>query len=351
MNKNAKIYVAGHRGLVGSAILRKLQASGYGNVIHRTHSQLDLTRQQDVEGFFREEKPEYVFLAAARVGGIWANNNYPAQFIYENLVIQSHVIHCAYLSGVKRLLFLGSSCIYPKECPQPIKEDYLLSGYLEPTNEPYAVAKIAGIKMCQSYNRQHGTEFLCAMPTNLYGPNDNYDLENSHVLPALIRKCHLAKLALSGDSEAIARDENLHGKIPEDLMKGLTNSAGPVVHLWGSGAPRRELLHVDDLSDACHFLLNLEEDIYTELIREKSGIINIGVGEDILIKDLAEMTANLVGTQAKTYWDTTKPDGTVRKLLDSSRLSSLGWKPKISLRQGIQSTYEDYIKKTAGLIK
>ena len=274
MNKNCRIYIAGHTGLVGSALLRRLEADGYSNLIVRNHSDLDLTRQAEVETFFQAERPEYVFLAAAKVGGIMANYTYQAEFIYSNLAIQNNVIHAAWESKVKRLLFLGSSCIYPKECPQPMKEDYLLTGPLEPTNEPYAIAKIAGIKMCQSYNRQYGTQYLCVMPTNLYGPNDNFDLETSHVLPALIRKFHLAKLADQGDQEAIKRDEQKYGAINEEVKISLglrTSASGPQIAtstfmpsivLWGSGSPRRELLHVDDLADTCILLNKLDEKVY-----------------------------------------------------------------------------------------
>lgn len=307
MDKSSKIYVAGHKGLVGSAILRKLQAEGYANIVTRSHEELDLERQERVEAFFKKERPEYVFLAAAKVGGILANSTYPAQFIYSNLAIQINVIHSSYLYGVKKLLFLGSSCIYPKYCPQPMKEEYLLSGYLEPTNEPYAIAKIAGIKMCQSYNRQYGTRFICAMPTNLYGPNDNFDLQTSHVLPALIRKFHEAKE--KGDDEVI---------------------------IWGTGSPRREFLHVDDLSDACLFLMRNYE---------SSDIINIGTGKDISIKELAEMIARIVDFHGNLKFDTSKPDGMPQKLLDVSKINNLGWKPKIKLEEGIIQTYKWYLNK------
>ena len=302
----ARIFVAGHRGLVGSAIRRRLEAAGCGNIILRTHRELDLTRQAEVEAFFASEKPEYVFLAAAKVGGIWANSSYPAEFIYRNITIQTNIIHAAYLSGVKKLLFLGSSCIYPRDCPQPMKEEYLLSGYLESTNEPYAVAKIAGIKMCQSYNRQYGTRYISVMPTNLYGPEDNFDLETSHVLPALIRKFHEAK------------------------ERGLTE-----VVIWGTGTPRREFLHVDDLAGACVFLMEHYDG---------SEIVNIGVGEDQTIRELAEMIAEVVGFDGKLQFDPTKPDGTPVKLLDVGRLNRLGWKARIPLRNGLAETYEWYRK-------
>ena len=302
----ARIFVAGHRGLVGSAIRRRLEAAGCGNIILRTHRELDLTRQAEVEAFFASEKPEYVFLAAAKVGGIWANSSYPAEFIYQNITIQTNIIHASYLSGVKKLLFLGSSCIYPRDCPQPMKEEYLLSGYLESTNEPYAVAKIAGIKMCQSYNRQYGSRYISVMPTNLYGPEDNFDLETSHVLPALIRKFYEAK------------------------ERGLTE-----VVIWGTGTPRREFLHVDDLAGACVFLMEHYDG---------SEIVNIGVGEDQTIRELAEMIAEVVGFDGKLQFDPTKPDGTPVKLLDVGRLNRLGWKARIPLRNGLAETYEWYRK-------
>jgi len=306
MEKDSKIYIAGHRGLVGSAIMRRLKAEGYKNLLTHTHAELDLTRQEKVEGFFHEERPDYVFLAAARVGGIYANNTYPAEFIYSNLTIQTNVIHASYLFEVKKMLFLGSSCIYPKNCHQPMKEEYLLSGPLEPTNEPYAVAKIVGIKMCQAYNRQYGTNFLSVMPTNLYGPNDNFDLKTSHVLPALIRKFHEAKI------------------------KGLSE-----VEIWGTGSPRREFLHVDDLADACLFLIKNYN---------KSKIINIGAGKDLTIKELAEMIARIVGFEGRLVFNSIKPDGMPKKLLDVSRLHSFGWRARIGLEQGIAKTYKWYVE-------
>jgi len=309
MNKTSKIYVAGHRGLVGSAIARRLQSEGFSNLITRTRKDLDLQRQTDVEAFFKKTRPEYVFLAAAKVGGILANNTYPAEFIFSNLMVQTNIIHSSYLFGVKKLLCLGSSCIYPKNCPQPMKEEYLLSGYLEPTNEPYAVAKIAGIKTCQSYNRQYGTNYISVMPTNLYGPGDNYDLQNSHVLPALIRKFHEAHI------------ENR-----------------PFVEIWGTGAPKREFLYVDDLADACFFLMQNYSD---------NEIVNIGVGEDLSIKDLALMVKDIVGYKGELRLDCSKPDGTPRKLLDVTKLSNLGWKAKVSLAEGIRQTYNAYIDSRA----
>lgn len=304
MEKDSKIYVAGHRGLVGSAIVRKLEAEGYTNIITRTRAELDLLNQQAVADFFATEKPEYVFLAAAKVGGIMANKTYPADFIYQNLEVQNNVINNCHLHNVTKLLFLGSSCIYPKLAKQPIKEEYLLTGPLEPTNDAYAIAKIAGIMMCQSYNKQHGTNYISLMPTNLYGENDNFDLETSHVLPALISRFHTAK----------------------------ENNA-PSVTLWGSGSPMREFLHVDDLADASLFLMNNYND---------SEIVNVGTGEDVTIKELAETIRDIVGYEGVIEWDTEKPDGTPRKLLDVSRLHSLGWKHSINLSDGIQKTYDWY---------
>lgn len=303
MNKSAKIYIAGHRGMVGSAILRALKAQGYSNFVLRTSSELDLRNQKDVSDFFSKEKPEYVFLAAAKVGGIVANNTYRAVFLYENLMIQSNVIHQAYLNGVQKLLFLGSSCIYPKIAPQPLKEEYLLTGLLEPTNEPYAVAKIAGIKMCDAYRSQYGCNFISVMPTNLYGPNDNYDLNNSHVLPALLRKFISAK-----------------------------REGADFVTIWGTGSPLREFLHADDLAEACLFLM----DGYN-----KSGLVNIGVGEDISILDLAKLVKKIVGFEGEIQLDTSKPDGTPRKLMDVSKLNGLGWKASTSLEEGIKMVYEE----------
>jgi len=304
MEKNSRIYIAGHRGLVGSAIVRRLEADGYTGLITRTRTELDLLDKEAVRAFFAKERPEYVFLAAAKVGGIMANNTYPADFIYENLTIQSNIVHAAYEHGSKKLLFLGSSCIYPKMAPQPIKEEHLLSGPLEPTNAPYAVAKIAGIMMCQSFNRQYGTDFISVMPTNLYGPNDNFDLESSHVLPALIRKIDDAKER--GDAK---------------------------VMLWGSGSPMREFLHVDDLADAVVFLMQHYSG---------SEIVNIGTGEDVTIKELAETIQKIVGFRGVIEWDTTKPDGTPRKLLDVSKLHGLGWRHAIELEKGLSATYGWY---------
>jgi GDP-L-fucose synthase len=312
---HARIFVAGHRGLVGSALVRRMEAAGYRNLITRTHRELDLTDQAAVRGFFEETRPEYVLLAAAKVGGILANDTYPAEFIRENLAIQTHVIHEAWRNGVRRLLFLGSSCIYPRECPQPMKEEYLLTGPLEGTNRAYAIAKIAGIEMCRSYNQQYGTRYLAVMPTNLYGPGDNFDLQNSHVLPALIRKMHEAKL-----------------------------SAAPSVTVWGTGTPRRELLHSDDLADACLFLMRLPEGEYTSLLAPRSTppLINVGCGRDITIRELAETVQRVVDYRGDLVFDTSKPDGTPRKLLDITRLNALGWKPRIELAEGIAQVYRLY---------
>ena len=317
MNKEAKIYIAGHRGLVGSALVRRLQAKGYSNLVMRTHAELDMTDQKAVRGFFASEKPEYVLLAAAKVGGIHANNTYPAEFIHQNLAIQTNVIHEAWRNNVQRLLFLGSSCIYPKDCPQPIKEEYLLTGPLEPTNRPYALAKIAGIEMCHAYNRQYGTRYMAAMPTNLYGPNDNYDLNNSHVLPALIRKMHEAKQR--GDKEVV---------------------------VWGTGTPRREFLYSEDMADACIFLLEQGEDKFASLFNdEQPPLVNIGCGEDLTIRELAELVAAVVGFKGNLTFDTSKPDGTMRKVMDVSRINALGWKRKMQLKDGIALSYQDMLSK------
>lgn len=344
---------------MGSALFRRLEADGYSNLIVRNHSDLDLTKQDDVEAFFQTQRPEYVFLAAAKVGGIMANFTYPAEFIYTNLAIQNNIIHVAWKTGVKRLLFLGSSCIYPKECPQPMIEDYLLTGTLEPTNEPYAIAKIAGIKMCQSYNRQYGTQYICVMPTNLYGPNDNFDLETSHVLPALIRKFHLAKLANQGDREAIKRDEHKHGKIPQEIkrsiglktspsnLKTTTTGSRPFVPLWGSGNPKREFLHVDDLADACIFLTRMNKKSFDRFFdHAHTPLINIGCGKDQTVREIAEIVDKVVDYNGDIRWDQDKPDGTLQKLLDISKIKKLGWKPKIALEDGIRNVYEWYVKVT-----
>lgn len=362
MDIDAKIYVAGHRGLVGSAIVRALHGAGYRNILVRTHRELDLERQEAVESFFEAERPEYVFLAAAKVGGIWANFRYPADFIYKNICIQTHIVHAAWKTGVKHLIFMGSSCIYPRECPQPMREEYLLTGPLEQTNQPYAIAKITGVIQCEAYNRQYGTRYLAVMPTNLYGPNDTYDLLNSHVLPALIRKFHLAKLAMQGDWERITREETIYGKIPDDVMSflaALSRHHGyhppfqvpgmlpkPAIVLWGSGAPRREFLYADDLAEASLFIMNLPQDAYDSLLHPETGLplVNIGCGEDHEIRELAEITARLVGYTGEVVWDSTKPDGTPQKLLDVSRLRRLGWTARTSLEEGIRRAYHSYVQ-------
>ena len=313
MEKTAKIYLAGHQGLVGSAIHRKLSAAGFERIITRTFRELDLRSQPAAAEFFAAEKPEYVFLAAAKVGGILANNTYPAEFIHDNLAIQTNVIHQSYLHGVKKLLFLGSSCIYPKLAPQPMKEEHLLTGVLEPTNEPYAIAKIAGIKMCQAYNRQYGTRFISVMPTNLYGPNDNFDLQTSHVLPALIRKFHEAKI---------------------------NNRA--FVEIWGSGLPRREFLHVDDLAEACLLVAELPRERYAAVTAPMLSHLNVGTGEDVSIRELAELVRAAVGFQGRIEFDRSYPDGTPRKLLDVAKLKGLGWQPRVGLAAGIRATVDGY---------
>lgn len=327
MDKDAKIYVAGHRGLVGSAIIRQLDKAGYKNIVTRTHAELDLGEHSEVQKFLSKEKPEFVFLCAAKVGGILANNSFPAEFIHQNLVIQTNVIHESYKAGVRRLLFLGSSCIYPRECPQPMKEEYLLTGALEPTNRPYAVAKISGIEMCWAYNRQYGTQYLAIMPTNLYGPGDSYDLENSHVLPALIRKMHEARIS------------------------GADN-----VSIWGTGKPMREFLYSDDLGDAALFLMELPDDKISTLLGIEAAdnisqsiesefsppLINIGTGKDMKIRELAELVADTVGYTGELTWDKSKPDGTPKKLLDVSKMKSLGWTYRTSLKDGIKQVYKEY---------
>ncbi len=310
MEAAAKIYVAGHRGMVGSALVRRLEQAGYGNILVRTHAELDLLNQAATETFLKQEKPDFIFMAAALVGGIQANNSFRADFIYRNLMVEANMIHGAWLAGVQRLCFLGSSCIYPRDCPQPIKEDYLLTGPLEPTNEPYAVAKIAGIKLCESYNRQYGTQYFSVMPTNLYGPDDHYDLANSHVLPALIRKAHEARQR--GDRELV---------------------------VWGSGTPRREFLYVDDLADACVFLMQ-------QGVAE--GIFNIGAGADVSIRELAETVMDVIGFRGDIVFDASKPDGTPRKLLDVSRLRDIGWQARTPLREGIALAYRDVVARHAG---
>jgi GDP-L-fucose synthase len=314
MRLNSSIYVAGHRGLAGSAIIRRLQTSGYQNLITRTHAELDLSQQESVNRFFEIERPEYVFIAAGRVGGIYANNTYPAEFIYQNMMIESNIIHAAWRNQVQKLLFLGSSCIYPRSAPQPMKEEHLLTGLLEPTNEPYAIAKIAGIKLCAAYNRQHGTNYLSVMPTNLYGLGDNYDAKNSHVLPALIRRMHEAKLQQQSE-----------------------------VVIWGSGSPRREFLCSDDLADACVFLMERYNSA------DLGEFVNIGFGREITIRELAELVAEVVGFNGKLTFDTSKPDGAPRKLLDTARMQALGWMAKTGLREGIRQAYEGFLSLTTSI--
>jgi len=325
MDKNSKIYIAGIYGMVGSAIKRRLQSEGYINIIGHTSKELDLTNQDAVNSFMLSERPEYVFLAAAKVGGIYANNTYPADFIYRNLMVECNVIHSAYKSGVKKLLFLGSSCIYPKYAPQPMKEEYLLSGKLEPTNEPYALAKIAGIKLCEAYNRQHGTDFISCMPTNLYGTNDNYDPMNSHVIPALIRRFHEAKIKIKAEDE-----DKVYQSQPDIYSQ-------PVV-IWGTGTPRREFLYVDDLADACVYLM-----------KHYSGseTINVGSGSEVTIRELTEIIKEVTGFEGDIVFDSSKPDGTPRKLLDTSRLNALGWEARTGLKEGLKLAYDDYCKRTS----
>lgn len=347
MKKDSRIHVAGHRGLVGSALVRCLQGQGYNNLLLRTSAELNLCDQQAVEAFYAAERPEYVILAAARVGGIHANNSFPADFIRDNLQIALNVIDAAYRHGAKKLLFLGSSCIYPKMAAQPIREEYLLEGGLEPTNEWYAIAKIAGLKMCQAYRRQYGFDAISTMPTNLYGPNDNYNLQNSHVLPALIRKFHLARLAVAGDVDGMRCDEQVYGPIPDDILHMLAvrradgalmmdGARRPAVMLWGSGSPCREFLYVDDLARACLFLL-----------QEYSGemALNVGVGEDVTIKQLAGIIQGIVGFNGEVVWDASKPDGTPRKLLDVGRINALGWQAQTGLEAGIRLAYQDYLSR------
>lgn len=355
MRKDSKIYIAGHKGLVGSAILDNLKQKGYTNFVYRTSMQLDLRNQQAVSDFFMEEKPEYVFLAAAKVGGIAANSTYRAQFIYENLMIQNNVIHHAYLNGVKKLLFLGSTCIYPREAPQPMTEDVLLTGALEYTNEPYALAKIAGIKMCESYNLQYGTNYIAVMPTNLYGPNDNFDLERSHVLPAMLRKMHLGKCLNEANWEGLRQDlnhlpiENIGGSSSETAIREILQKYGitdSVLELWGTGAPLREFLWSQEMADACVYLL--EHIDFAEIISGnntkeiRNTHINIGTGKELTIKELSGLIKKTVGYTGKLVFNSDKPDGTMRKLTDVSKLHNLGWHHKIEIEEGVEKLYEWY---------
>ncbi len=371
MEKDAKIYVAGHTGLVGSAIVRHLKSKGYSNFVFTPHSHWDLRNQQQVNDFFDKQRPDYVFLAAAHVGGIWANNVYRAEFVYDNLMIESNIIHYSYVYGVKKLLFLGSSCIYPKLAPQPLKEEYLLTDALEYTNEPYAISKIAGIKLAESYNMQYGTNFLSVMPTNLYGENDNFDLEKSHVLPALIRKFHLGKLLKNNDWQGLRQDldhlpiEGISGSSSDKEIIDILQKYGIYSHghdvyvtLWGTGSPMREFLHSDDLADAVVYLMETVD--FEDILREEYNVtsptyplvgpevrnthINIGVGEDISIRDLANLVKSIIGFDGQIIWNKSKPDGTPRKLLDVSKLFSYGWRPKIPLDKGIESVYHAYLQ-------
>jgi GDP-L-fucose synthase len=371
MEKSSKIYIAGHKGLVGSAITRKLISEGYTNHVYTPYPPFDLTNQKIVSDFFEKEKPEYVFLAAAKVGGIMANNTYRGQFLYENLMIQNNIIHQSYIHGVKKLLFLGSSCIYPKDCPQPIKEEYLLTDELEYTNEPYAIAKIAGLKMCESYNIQYGTNFISVMPTNLYGPNDNYNLETSHVLPALVRKIHLGKCLETGDWGAIRKDLgknpvegvdenssdteilrilNKYGiKLDSGTQHPVPSTQHPVsITLWGTGNPYREFLYVDDMAEACIFVMKNVDFTDLKAISSNSSAliknthINIGTGKDLKIKELANLIKDIAGFRGELRWDSTKPDGTARKLLDVTKINNLDWQEKISLEEGIRMIYSKY---------
>ena len=356
--KNSKIYIAGHRGLVGSAIKRKLEGQGYTNIIVKTHEELDLKDQKATEEFFQKEKPEYVFLAAAKVGGIIANDTYRAEFIYDNLQIQNNIIHQSYLNNVKKLVFLGSSCIYPKNSPQPIKEEYLLTDFLEYTNEPYAIAKIAGIKMCEAYNIQYGTNFIAVMPTNLYGPNDNYDLEKSHVLPALIRKMHLGKALENNDWQTIKKDlnkrpvEGISGNHSQEEILNILAKYGikykngkSSIVLWGTGKPRREFLHSDDLAGACVYIMEKVDfqDLVKDLEETRNTHLNIGTGEDISIYDLAHLVKEVIGFKGEINWDPSKPDGTYRKLLDVSKLKNMGWEYKVGVKKGLELVYKEYV--------
>ena len=351
ISPRSSIFVAGHRGMVGSAIVRRLRGLGYERIVTRTHAELDLLDQRAVRMFFRDEDIDYVVLAAAKVGGIYANNTYPADFIYQNLMMQTNVIHEACNAGVKHLLFLGSSCIYPKFSPQPMREEDLLTGTLEPTNEPYAIAKIAGIKMCESYNRQYGTHYFSVMPTNLYGPGDNYHLQNSHVIPAMIRKYHLARLASRDDFDGIQRDEAAFGPIPVEIREalGLSSTPGshsPRVMLWGTGTARREFLHVDDMAAACVFLM--EAGVVSQSSAQSPSFLNIGTGTDVTIREVAEIICDVVGFAGETVYDPDQPDGTPRKLLDTRRINDLGWRPKYGLRDGLSHAYQWYCAQIRG---
>lgn len=345
------IFVAGHRGMVGAAIVRQLQSQGVDNIITRNHKELDLTDQSAVRDFFHAEKIDRIVLAAAKVGGIYANNTYPAEFIYDNLMIEVNVIHEAYKAEINNLLFLGSSCIYPKFAPQPMAEEHLLTGILEATNEPYAIAKIAGIKMCEAYNRQYGTHYRSVMPTNLYGPGDNYHLENSHVIPAIFRKYHLAKLTMQGDVKGIRRDIEVFGCIPQDIQNaiGYSSQTGkifktgfePKVMLWGTGSAYREFLHVDDMAAACIFIMSMNQEDFGK--QTNDSFLNVGTGKDIMIKDVAEMIKRIVGFEGETVYNPNHPDGTPRKLLDTNRIKGLGWEAKFSLFEGLQDAYKWYL--------
>lgn len=348
IGKHESVYVAGHRGMVGAAIVRKLHSIGCNHIITRTHQELDLTDQSAVKLFFADNKIDRVIIAAAKVGGIHANNAFPAEFIYINLMIQSNIIHQAYLAGIKHLLFLGSSCIYPKFAPQPMAEKHLLTDLLEPTNEPYAIAKIAGIKMCESYNRQYGTSYRSVMPTNLFGPGDNYHLENSHVIPAMLRKFHLAELAQQGDLDGIVEDERRYGLIPEDIQgvigydakaKTLLEGVKPQVILWGSGSPKREFLHVDDMAAACVHVMSVDQ---VNFDGENPSFVNVGTGKDITIRETASVIAELVGFTGEIKYNSDQPDGTPRKLLDTTRINELGWIPTLSFKAGLEDAYSDY---------
>ena len=354
-NPQTRIFVAGHRGMVGSAIVRKLEAEGFP-IITRTSKELDLTNQQAVRDFFSLEKVDYVVLAAAKVGGIHANNTYPAEFITDNLLIQTNVISEAYRAGIEHLLFLGSSCIYPRSAPQPMREEYLLTGELEPTNEPYAIAKIAGIKMCEAYNRQYKTSYRSVMPTNLYGPGDNYDLENSHVIPAMIRKFHLAKLAAQNDFDGIRRDMETFGPIPEEICEAigyssvsgrLEGATRPKVMLWGTGTVYREFLHVDDMAAACMFVMGLNQSVF----EKGSSFLNIGTGKDQTIAETASMIDKVVGFGGDMVFDASKPDGTVKKLLDTSNVTALGWQPIFDLETGMKDAYAWYLSRSNQILK